>query len=69
MGKGSKTERTGLSIKRNGNGNFFDALCTLLTTMFSIIILVCSFKSMCLPIFVLIGGCVSELHTLIYCSV
>ena len=30
--------------------------------MFTIIILVCSFKSMCLPSFVLIGGCVRELH-------
>ena len=35
---------------------------TLFTTMFTIIVLVCSLKSMCIPSFILIGGCVSELH-------
>ena len=32
---------------------------TLFTTMFTV---VCSLKSMCIPSFVLIGCCVSELH-------
>ena len=31
-------------------------------TMFTVIIVVCSLKSMCIPSFVLIGCCVSELH-------
>ena len=35
---------------------------TLFTTMFTVIIVVCSLKSMCIPSFVLIGCCVSELH-------
>ena len=44
----------------------------LFTTIFTIIIFVCSFKIMCVYIyisrFVLIGCCVSELHThLLYC--
>ena len=30
--------------------------------MFTVIIVVCSLKSMCIPSFVLIGCCVSELH-------
>ena len=35
----------------------------LRTTLFtSVIIVVCSLKSMCMPSFVLIGCCVSELH-------
>ena len=37
-------------------------LHTLFTTMFTVIILVCSLKCICLPSFVLIGCCVSELH-------
>ena len=35
---------------------------TLFTTMFTVIIVVCSLKSMCVPRFILIGYCVSELH-------
>ena len=35
---------------------------TLLTIMFIVIIMVSSLKSMCIPSFVLIGCCVSELH-------
>ena len=35
----------------------------LFTTMFTVIIVVCSLKSMCIPSFVLIGCCVSELAT------
>ena len=35
---------------------------TLFTTMFTVIIVVCSLKSMCIPSFVLIGYCVSDLH-------
>ena len=35
---------------------------TLFTTMFTVIIVVCSLKSMCVPSFILIGCCVSELH-------
>ena len=31
-------------------------------TMFTVIIVVYSLKSMCIPCFVLIGYCVSELH-------
>ena len=34
----------------------------LFTTMFTVIIAVCSLKSTCMPSFVLIGCCVSELH-------
>ena len=34
----------------------------LFTTMFTVIIVMCSLKSMCLPSFVVIGCCVSELH-------
>ena len=30
--------------------------------MFTVIIVVCSLKSMCIPSFVLIGCCMSELH-------
>ena len=43
---------------------------TLFTTMFTVIIVVCSFKSMCIPSFVCIGRCVSELHGHIcpYCN-
>ena len=40
---------------------------TLFTTMFIMIIVVCSFKSICIPYFVLIGRCVSELHGHPYC--
>ena len=44
---------------------------TLFTTMFTVIIVVCSLKSMCIPSFVLIGCCVSELrgHLLPYRNV
>ena len=35
---------------------------TLFTTMFTVIIVVCSLKSRCVPSFILIGCCVSELH-------
>ena len=44
---------------------------TLFTTMFAAIIVVCSLKSMCIPSFVLIGCCVSELrgHLCPYCNV
>ena len=35
---------------------------TLFTTMFTVIIVVRSLKSMCIPSFVLIGCCVSEIH-------
>ena len=42
---------------------FIDVLQELqFTTMFTLIILVCSLKSMCIPNFVLIGCCVNELH-------
>ena len=39
--------------------------------MFNVIIVVCSLKSMCIPSFVLIGCCVSELrgHLYPYCNV
>ena len=33
-----------------------------LYTMFTVIIVVCLLKTMCIPIFALIGCCVSELH-------
>ena len=36
---------------------------TLFTTMFIMIIVVCSLKSMCIPCFVSISRCVIELHT------
>ena len=36
--------------------------CTLFTTMFTVIIVVCLLKRMCMPSFVLIGCCVSKLH-------
>ena len=39
---------------------------TLFTKMFSVIIVVCSLKSMCVPNFIVIGYCVSELHGHIY---
>ena len=44
---------------------------TLFTTMFTVIIVVCSLKSMCVPSFIVIGYCVSELHGDIcpYCNV
>ena len=35
---------------------------TLFTTMFTVIIVVCSLKRMCVPSFILISCCVSELH-------
>ena len=35
---------------------------TLFTTMFTVIVVVCSLKSMCISSFVLIGCCVSELR-------
>ena len=41
---------------------FTRTTCTLFTTMFTVIIVVCSLKSMCTPSFVLIGCCVSELR-------
>ena len=37
-------------------------ITTLFTTMFTVIIVVCSLKTMCIPSFVFIGCCVSELH-------
>ena len=36
---------------------------TLFTTMFTVNIVVCALKSMCVPCFMLIGFCVSELHS------
>ena len=46
-------------------------LTTLFSTMFTAIIVECSLKSMCIPRFVLIGCCVSELrgHLCPYCNV
>ena len=41
---------------------FIQELLTSFTTMFTVIIVVCSLKSMCILSFVLIGCCVSELH-------
>ena len=41
---------------------------TLFTTMFTVIIVVCSLKSMCVPSFIVIGYCVSELHGR-YCNI
>ena len=41
---------------------------TLFTTMFTVIIVVCSLKSMCVPSFIVIGYCVSELHSH-YCNI
>ena len=35
---------------------------TMFTTMFTVIIVVYSLKSMCVPSFIVIGYCVSELH-------
>ena len=35
--------------------------------MFTVIIVVCSLKSMCVPSFIVIGYCVSELHDHIIC--
>ena len=35
---------------------------TLFTTMFTVMIVVCLLKSMCIPSFLLIGFCMSELH-------
>ena len=35
---------------------------TLFTTTFTVIIVACSLKSMCVPSFIVIGYCVSELH-------
>ena len=35
---------------------------TLFTTMFTVLIVVCLLKSMCIASFVLIGCCMSELH-------
>ena len=37
---------------------FFIKRTTLFTTMFTVVIVVCSLKSMCIPSFVLIGYCV-----------
>ena len=37
-------------------------LYTLFTTMCTVMIVVCLLKSMCIPSFVLIGFCMSELH-------
>ena len=44
---------------------------TLLTTMFTVIIVVCLLKRMCIPSFILIGCCVSKLHGHLcpYCNV
>ena len=41
---------------------------TLFTTLFTVIIVVCSLKSMCVPSFIVIGYCVSELHGR-YCNI
>ena len=47
---------------------FPEAVCcsftrtTLFTTLFTVIIVVCSLKGMHIPSFILIGCCVSELH-------
>ena len=41
---------------------------TLFTAMFTVIIVVCSLKSMCVPSFIVIGYCESELHGR-YCNV
>ena len=35
---------------------------TLFTTIFTVMIVVCLLKSKCIPSFVMIGCCVSELH-------
>ena len=35
---------------------------TLFTTMCTVIIVVCSLKSMCVPSFIVIGHCLSELY-------
>ena len=37
---------------------------TLFTTMFTAIIVVCSLKSMCIPSFIVIGYCLSELYSI-----
>ena len=34
----------------------------LFTTLFTVIMVVCSLKSMCVPSFIVIAYCVSELH-------
>ena len=34
----------------------------MFTTMFTVVVVVCSLKSMCIPSFILIGCYVSELH-------
>ena len=41
---------------------------TLFTTMFTVIIVVCSLKNMCVPSFIVIGYCVSELNGR-YCNI
>ena len=41
---------------------FVVAKTALFTTLFTVIIVVCSLKSMCVPSFIVIGYCVSELH-------
>ena len=41
----------------------------MFTTMFTVFIVVCSLKSMCIPSFVLIGYCVGDLHGHIYVSI
>ena len=49
----------------------FIARTTLITTTFTVIIVVWSLKRMCVPSFVLIGCCISELHAHLcpYCNV
>ena len=44
---------------------------TLFTAMFTVVIVACSLKSMCIQSFILIGCCVSELHGPLcpYCNV
>ena len=49
----------------------FNVVLQELTTTFTVIIVVCSLKSMCVPSFIVIGYCVSELHGHIshYCNI
>ena len=56
-----------LHLPLSGNVLPEDVYCcltgtTLFTTMLTVIIVVCSLKSMCVPSFIVIGYCNSELH-------
>ena len=52
-------------------GMFSVILQELLQYLYTVNIVVCALKSMCVPCFILIGYCVSELHSHIcpYCNV